>query len=324
MMHPALAREQLDALVGLGCSVALDDFGTGYSSMAYLKALPVSAIKIDRGFIQDIPHDQSDAQISQSIIALAHGLGLSVVAEGVETEAQRQFLARHGCEVYQGWLFARAMPAEELEGYRERACPAAAGLTRRARAPKAAGGAAARDPLAWGDRRGGVRVPAARSVSPDCPAAVLPAATPSSGARVLRRARRRAGACHRPVVAGPAPAAPACPALAAADPGPGPGPGVADQLLLARRSRAERERMDQVVGQLDNTFQSLTLRSESVGALMMLGLNEPVLKQLARHAGAAADAHARLVAPREHFALTASMCSTARAGWWRTRPRAAR
>lgn len=114
MMHPALAREQLEALVAMGCSVALDDFGTGYSSMAYLKALPVSTIKIDRGFIQDIPHDQSDAQISRSIIALAHGLGLSVVAEGVETEAQRGFLASHGCEVYQGWLFARAMPADEL------------------------------------------------------------------------------------------------------------------------------------------------------------------------------------------------------------------
>ena len=114
MMHPALAREQLEALVGMGCSVALDDFGTGYSSMAYLKALPVSTIKIDRGFIQDIPHDQSDAQISRSIIALAHGLGLSVVAEGVETEAQRSFLASHGCEVYQGWLFARAMPAAEF------------------------------------------------------------------------------------------------------------------------------------------------------------------------------------------------------------------
>jgi EAL domain-containing protein (putative c-di-GMP-specific phosphodiesterase class I) len=189
MMHPALAREQLDALVGLGCSVALDDFGTGYSSMAYLKALPVSAIKIDRGFIQDIPHDQSDAQISQSIIALAHGLGLSVVAEGVETEAQRQFLARHGCEVYQGWLFARAMPAEELEVLPRAPCPAAAGLTRRARAPKAAGGgAAARDPLAWGDSSW--RCP--RACCPIC-FARLPRGRPPRGHPELRGAGAEAG-----------------------------------------------------------------------------------------------------------------------------------
>ncbi|TDP71265.1 bifunctional diguanylate cyclase/phosphodiesterase [Roseateles toxinivorans] len=114
MVQPLLAREQLDALVALGCTVALDDFGTGYSSLAYLKALPVSKLKIDRGFIKDIPHDLSDVKISRSIIALAHSLGLTLVAEGVETEAQLDFLREHGCETYQGWLFAKALEAGEF------------------------------------------------------------------------------------------------------------------------------------------------------------------------------------------------------------------
>ncbi|MBT9502092.1 MAG: EAL domain-containing protein [Burkholderiaceae bacterium] len=114
MVQPLLAREQLDALVALGCTVALDDFGTGYSSLAYLKALPVSKLKIDRGFIKDIPHDLSDVKISRSIIALAHSLGLTLVAEGVETEVQLAFLREHGCETYQGWLFAKALEASEF------------------------------------------------------------------------------------------------------------------------------------------------------------------------------------------------------------------
>jgi diguanylate cyclase (GGDEF)-like protein/PAS domain S-box-containing protein len=114
MVQPLLAREQLDALVALGCSVALDDFGTGYSSLAYLKALPVSKLKIDQGFIKDIPHDLSDIKISRSIIALAHSLGLTLVAEGVETEAQLSFLREQGCETYQGWLFAKALEAVDF------------------------------------------------------------------------------------------------------------------------------------------------------------------------------------------------------------------
>ena len=114
MTHPVLAREQLDALVALGCRVALDDFGTGYSSLAYLKALPVAILKIDRGFIKDIPSDLSDMKISRSIIALAHSLGLQIVAEGVETDHQLGFLRNHGCETYQGWLFAKALEADDL------------------------------------------------------------------------------------------------------------------------------------------------------------------------------------------------------------------
>ena len=114
MQQPEQAREQLQALVALGCRVALDDFGTGYSSLAYLKALPVHKLKIDKSFMDGIPDDASDAAISRAIIALAHSLGMVVIAEGVETEAQLAFLREHGCEAYQGWLFAPAMTAVEL------------------------------------------------------------------------------------------------------------------------------------------------------------------------------------------------------------------
>ena len=114
MTQPEQAREQLNALVGLGCSVALDDFGTGYSSLSYLKALPVSKLKIDQSFMKGIPRESNDVTIAKAIMALAHSLGLTLVAEGVETDAQLAFLRQHGCEVYQGWLFAKAMPHAEL------------------------------------------------------------------------------------------------------------------------------------------------------------------------------------------------------------------
>jgi diguanylate cyclase (GGDEF)-like protein/PAS domain S-box-containing protein len=114
MTQPEHACEQLNALVALGCSVALDDFGTGYSSLAYLKTLPVSKLKIDKSFMDGIPHDANDVSISRAIIGLAHSLGLTLVAEGVETETQLVFLRQYGCEVYQGWLFAKAMKADAL------------------------------------------------------------------------------------------------------------------------------------------------------------------------------------------------------------------
>ena len=114
MKNPEQAREQLEALVALGCQVALDDFGTGYSSLAYLKALPIHKLKIDKSFMDGIPLDASDVAISKTIIAMAHSLGMTLVAEGVETDAQLAFLRQYGCEHYQGWLFAKAMPALEL------------------------------------------------------------------------------------------------------------------------------------------------------------------------------------------------------------------
>lgn len=114
MVQPTQAREQLDALVSLGCSISLDDFGTGYSSLAALKELPVSKLKIDRSFIKDLPRDLNDVKISKSIIALAHSLDLTLIAEGVETSEQLQFLRDCGCEAYQGWLFAKALSAADL------------------------------------------------------------------------------------------------------------------------------------------------------------------------------------------------------------------
>jgi len=115
MTQPQLAMEQLEALVALGCSVALDDFGTGYSSLAHLKTLPVTKIKIDRSFVQDITENDHDDVIVQTIIGMARNLGLDVIAEGVETEAQRDRLSLYGCNSCQGYLFHRPLPPPEFE-----------------------------------------------------------------------------------------------------------------------------------------------------------------------------------------------------------------
>lgn len=114
MTHPQQAREQIKALVALGCKVSLDDFGTGHSSLSYLKALQVGTLKIDKSFMDGIPDDANDLTICKAIIGLAHSLGLDVVAEGVENQAQLEFLKLHGCEMFQGWLRAKAMPAGDL------------------------------------------------------------------------------------------------------------------------------------------------------------------------------------------------------------------
>jgi len=114
MAQPEQAREQLKALVDLGCRVALDDFGTGYSSLSYLKILPIDKVKIDKSFLHGVPHDSDDVAITRAIIALAHSLGISLIAEGVETDAQLAFLRQYGCESYQGWLFAKAMSVADM------------------------------------------------------------------------------------------------------------------------------------------------------------------------------------------------------------------
>ena len=98
----------------LGISVAIDDFGTGYSSFSYLKTLPINVLKVDRCFIKDIPQSKEDMKITSAIISMAHSLNLKVVAEGIETDQQRQFLLEQNCDIGQGYLFGKPMQLQEL------------------------------------------------------------------------------------------------------------------------------------------------------------------------------------------------------------------
>jgi EAL domain-containing protein (putative c-di-GMP-specific phosphodiesterase class I) len=105
---------KMTELKALGVGFSLDDFGTGYSSLAYLKKLPLDQLKIDQGFVRDILTDPNDAAIAKMVIALADNLDIPVIAEGVETEAQKQLLSEMGCHVYQGYFFSRPLTLQDF------------------------------------------------------------------------------------------------------------------------------------------------------------------------------------------------------------------
>ncbi len=114
IQHRDHAERVINELHGLGLGVSLDDFGTGYSSLTYLKRFPLESVKIDRSFIMELPRDVNDLAIAEAIIAMAHALGLRVVAEGVETDQQKDSLIRLGCDEYQGFLYSKALPFDRL------------------------------------------------------------------------------------------------------------------------------------------------------------------------------------------------------------------
>lgn len=115
MRNPERTILQLEEISKLGIEIAIDDFGTGYSSLSYLKRLPIDRLKIDRSFIKDIPDDEEDVVISKAIIALAKSLNIGVIAEGVETEDQKEFLLQNDCKYIQGYFYSKPVPLDEIE-----------------------------------------------------------------------------------------------------------------------------------------------------------------------------------------------------------------
>ena len=114
MNNPEYSKNILTQLAESGFQLAIDDFGTGYSSLAYLKNLPINKLKIDKSFVDNIPQDQADCEIVKSIIHLAKGLKLNIVAEGIETKKQGQFILKEGCRIAQGYYYFKPLPAEEV------------------------------------------------------------------------------------------------------------------------------------------------------------------------------------------------------------------
>jgi diguanylate cyclase (GGDEF)-like protein len=115
MTRPEEAIRILGEINQLGIRLSVDDFGTGYSSLSYLKKLPIHKLKIDQSFIKELPYDEEDVAITRAVIALAQSLNLNIIAEGVETLEQQEFLVRNGCEHIQGYFYAKPMPADEVE-----------------------------------------------------------------------------------------------------------------------------------------------------------------------------------------------------------------
>ncbi len=117
MENPTEIHKILDAIQELGVTTAIDDFGTGYSSLAYLKALPINTLKIDRAFVRDLPGNTRDVAIVRAVLALGHSLGFGVIAEGIESQAQHDFLQAEGCKKGQGFWFAKPMPAADFTAW---------------------------------------------------------------------------------------------------------------------------------------------------------------------------------------------------------------
>jgi predicted signal transduction protein with EAL and GGDEF domain len=126
MANAEQTADKLQAFRRMGVSLAIDDFGTGYSSLSYLKRLPINTLKIDKEFVDDLPHGTDDAAITTTIIAMARSLGLNVVAEGVETQAQMQFLRDHHCDEIQGFWLSSPLDAHRCLAFIRNWTPAAA------------------------------------------------------------------------------------------------------------------------------------------------------------------------------------------------------
>ena len=123
MTNLAKTVDTLNQLAGAGIAIAVDDFGTGYSSLSYLKRFPIRTLKIDRSFIRDLTRDPSDDQLVETIILMAHNLGIHVVAEGVESAEQLEWLKQRRCEQIQGYVCSRPLPHEAFLAFIERSVP---------------------------------------------------------------------------------------------------------------------------------------------------------------------------------------------------------
>jgi len=124
MQDPELAIQLLSKLRRKGITISIDDFGTGYSSLAYLKKLPITKVKIDRSFVSNLPQDKDDAEITKAIISMSQSLNLDIIAEGIETQEQQDFVLQEGCQLIQGYYYSRPLTkqamTEKLESIRSR------------------------------------------------------------------------------------------------------------------------------------------------------------------------------------------------------------
>jgi len=115
MNNPDQAIKILNNISDMGIEIAVDDFGTGYSSLSYLKKLPINKLKIDQSFVRNLPDDEEDAAIAKAVISLAQNLNLNIIAEGVETKEQKDFIINNGCPNIQGYFYSKPLPAGEFE-----------------------------------------------------------------------------------------------------------------------------------------------------------------------------------------------------------------